>query len=169
MICSIVPLPYKYNYCILFKGLPYMYVTINYNMYTICIRNTARSKSIPLLCTHVYSYMFSTVHPQRLYRSERITWWCLFVLESTFDLSCNLSSWKKIWKKILVFSKMFVKRNFLAAELTDITRDHETMSIVCHVGFHVRLCICDVKFTCKFTCDCQNWVQTQHIEIQQTM
>jgi hypothetical protein len=40
-----------------------MYVTINYNMYTICIRNMARSKSIPLLCTHVGSYKFSTVHP----------------------------------------------------------------------------------------------------------
>ena len=46
------------------KGLLYMYVTINYNIYTICIRNTARSKSIPLLCTHVYSYMFSIVHPR---------------------------------------------------------------------------------------------------------
>ena len=34
-------------------------------MYTICICNTARSKSIPILCTHVYSYMFSTVHPPR--------------------------------------------------------------------------------------------------------
>ena len=43
-----------------------MYVTINYNMYTICIRNMARSKSIPLLCTHIYSYMFSTMHPPRL-------------------------------------------------------------------------------------------------------
>ena len=43
-----------------------MYVTINYNIYTICIRNMARSKSIPLLCTHVYSYMFSTVHPLRV-------------------------------------------------------------------------------------------------------
>ena len=41
-----------------------MYVTINYNMYTICIHNTARSKTIPLMCTHVYSYMFSTVHPR---------------------------------------------------------------------------------------------------------
>jgi hypothetical protein len=29
----------------------------------VCIRNTARSKSIPLLCTHVDSYKFSTVHP----------------------------------------------------------------------------------------------------------
>ena len=43
-----------------------MYVTINYNMHTICIRNMAKSKSIPLMCTHVYSYMFSTVHPPRV-------------------------------------------------------------------------------------------------------
>ena len=27
------------------------------------VRNTAMFKLIPLLCTHVYSYMFSTVHP----------------------------------------------------------------------------------------------------------
>ena len=47
-----------------------MYVTMNYNMYTICIRNTARSKTIPLLCTHVYSYMFSTVHPPRVRLSQ---------------------------------------------------------------------------------------------------
>ena len=46
----------------IFKGLPYMYITINYNMYTVCIRNTARSKSLPLICTHVYSYMFSIPH-----------------------------------------------------------------------------------------------------------
>jgi hypothetical protein len=34
------------------------------NVFIVCIRNTARSKSIPLLCTHVNSYKFSTVHPQ---------------------------------------------------------------------------------------------------------
>ena len=33
------------------------------NMFIVCIRNTARSKSNPLLCTHVDSYMFSTLHP----------------------------------------------------------------------------------------------------------
>ena len=65
MICNIITVPYKYNYCIFFKGLPYMYVTINYNMFIICIRNTTKSKTIPLMCTHVYSYMFSTVHPPR--------------------------------------------------------------------------------------------------------
>jgi hypothetical protein len=33
------------------------------NVSIVCIRNTARSKSIPLLCTHVDSCKFSTVHP----------------------------------------------------------------------------------------------------------
>ena len=33
------------------------------NVFIICIRNTARSKSNPLMCTHVDSYMFSTLHP----------------------------------------------------------------------------------------------------------
>ena len=65
MVFSIIIIPYKNNCCILFKGLSYMYVIINYNKYTICIRNTERSKSMPLMCTHVYSYMFSTVHPLR--------------------------------------------------------------------------------------------------------
>jgi hypothetical protein len=35
------------------------------NVSVVCIRNTARSKSIPLLCTHVDPYKFSTVHPPR--------------------------------------------------------------------------------------------------------
>jgi hypothetical protein len=33
------------------------------NLFIVCIRNTARSKSIPLMCTHVDSYKFSTMHP----------------------------------------------------------------------------------------------------------
>jgi hypothetical protein len=37
------------------------------NVFIVCIRNTARSKSIPLLCTHVDSYKFSTVHPPRVH------------------------------------------------------------------------------------------------------
>jgi hypothetical protein len=35
------------------------------NMSIVCICNTARSKSISLLCTHVDPYKFSTVHPPR--------------------------------------------------------------------------------------------------------
>ena len=37
-------------------------------MFIVCIRNTAMFKLIPLLCTHVYSYMFSIVHPTRVVR-----------------------------------------------------------------------------------------------------
>ena len=33
------------------------------NVLIVCIPNMAVFKLIPLLCTHVYSYMFSTVHP----------------------------------------------------------------------------------------------------------
>ena len=33
------------------------------NVFIVCIRNTARSKSNPLLCTHVDSYMFNTLPP----------------------------------------------------------------------------------------------------------
>ena len=36
------------------------------NVFIVCIRNTAMFKLIPFLCTHVYSYMFSTVHPLRI-------------------------------------------------------------------------------------------------------
>ena len=35
-------------------------------MFIVCIRNTEIFKLIPLLCTHIYSYMFSTVHPPRV-------------------------------------------------------------------------------------------------------
>ena len=34
------------------------------NVFIICIRNTAKSKSNPLLCTHVDLYMFKTLHPR---------------------------------------------------------------------------------------------------------
>jgi hypothetical protein len=53
------------------------------NVFIVCIRNTARSKSIPLMCTHVDSYKFSTVHPPRLdvVRIESLT--------SSFHLSCH--------------------------------------------------------------------------------
>ena len=33
------------------------------NVFIVCMHNTAVFKLIPLLCTHVYSYTFSTVHP----------------------------------------------------------------------------------------------------------
>jgi pentatricopeptide repeat protein len=36
-------------------------------VFIVCICNTTVFKLIPLLCTHVYSYMFSTMHPSRAY------------------------------------------------------------------------------------------------------
>ena len=40
------------------------------NMSIVCIRDTARSKSIPLMCTHVDPYKFSIVHPPRTNHTE---------------------------------------------------------------------------------------------------
>ena len=37
---------------------------LDLNVFIVCLRNTEMFKSIPLMCTHVYSYMFSTVHPR---------------------------------------------------------------------------------------------------------
>ena len=47
-------------------------------MFIVCVRYTAMFKLIPLLCTHVYSYMFSTVHPTRVVR--------MYVLASISDV-----------------------------------------------------------------------------------
>ena len=35
------------------------------NVLIVCIRDTAKFKLIPLMCTHVYLYMFNTLHPPR--------------------------------------------------------------------------------------------------------
>jgi hypothetical protein len=45
------------------------------NVFIVCIRNTAVFKLIPVLCTHVYSYMFSTVHPPSLETFLSKTFW----------------------------------------------------------------------------------------------
>ena len=36
------------------------------NVFIVCICNTEIFKLISILCTRVYSYMFSTVHPPRM-------------------------------------------------------------------------------------------------------
>jgi hypothetical protein len=50
------------------------------NVFIVCICNTAVFKLIPLLCTHLYSYMFSTVlsaPPERLCdRPEKSIFFC---------------------------------------------------------------------------------------------
>ena len=40
------------------------------NVFIVCICNTAMLKLILLLCTHVYLYMFSTVHPRALFMTK---------------------------------------------------------------------------------------------------
>jgi hypothetical protein len=49
------------------------------NVSIVCICNTARSKSIPLLCTDVDSYKFSTVHPPS----------CLEAYEASHSACCT--------------------------------------------------------------------------------
>ena len=44
------------------------------NVFIVCIRNTTVFKLIPLVCTHVYSYMFSTVHPPSNYDVGGMRW-----------------------------------------------------------------------------------------------
>ena len=34
-----------------------MYITTSYNLCSISIRSTKKFKLVPLLCTHIYSYM----------------------------------------------------------------------------------------------------------------
>jgi hypothetical protein len=63
------------------------------NVSVVCIRNTARSKSIPLLCTHVDSYKFSTVHPPRLKHNQFLMMSCrhgnIWLVGSKGVTSCN--------------------------------------------------------------------------------
>jgi hypothetical protein len=49
--------PFKYMYNVSIREYPIL------NVFIVCIHNTARSKSIPLMCTHVDSCKFSTVYP----------------------------------------------------------------------------------------------------------
>ena len=44
--------------------------------FIVCIRNTARSKSNPLLCTHVDSYMLTTPHPPGFANHQIDNWNC---------------------------------------------------------------------------------------------
>jgi hypothetical protein len=127
MICSIVTIPYKYNYWILLEGLPYMYVTINYNMYTICIRNTARSKSIPLLCTHVGSYKFSTVHPPRMNTRFKVfasynflQYLCDFIHVRLFVIVSKCRKSPKL-TNIVIFPNMKVLCRGLSTKAKDVT------------------------------------------------
>ena len=63
----------------------------------------------------------------KLYQFKRITWWCLFVLESA-----PLEKEKEI-KKVMVSWNLH-QAHLLEVNLTQIPGDHETLSIVRHVG-----------------------------------
>ena len=54
------------------------------NVSIVCICNTARSKSIPLLCTHVDSYKFSTMHPPRTFLES------IFIILELYKASINM-------------------------------------------------------------------------------
>ena len=43
------------------------------NVFIVCIHNTEMFKFKPLLCTHVYSYMFSIVHPPRIQHANQLS------------------------------------------------------------------------------------------------
>ena len=60
------------------------------NVFIVCIRNTAMFKLTLLLCTLVYSYMFSTVHPPRAVK---------------FNISCELLTYISYFQKIEVGPK----------------------------------------------------------------
>ena len=45
-----------------------IHITTNHHVYNICIHSTTKFKVIPLLCTHIESYVFSTVHSHRVVR-----------------------------------------------------------------------------------------------------
>ena len=49
------------------------------NVFIVCIRSTARSKSNPLLCTHEDLYMFSTLHPPGT-GHVKLIWRVLFLI-----------------------------------------------------------------------------------------
>ena len=52
-----------YHYCIFSKLPPYMYITTSYNLCSICIHSMEQFKLIPLLSTHIYSFVLWKVHP----------------------------------------------------------------------------------------------------------
>ena len=61
-----VSLPYKYK-CYIFSRRSFIHVhNYSYNMCNICICSTEKLKFIPLLCTHINSYVLWKVHPPRM-------------------------------------------------------------------------------------------------------
>ena len=76
----------------------------------------------------------------KLYQFKRVTWWCLSVMEFVMEFALQ-----SIFKFVMLekyFEKVMVSWNLCQAHLLEVgltksLGDHETLSIVRHVGLHV--------------------------------
>jgi hypothetical protein len=71
-----------------------------------------------------------------LYQFEKITRWCLFVLGSILEYALQSVMNLSCWKNKVVVSQNFHQTHLLEVGLTKFLRDHETLSMYCHVGLH---------------------------------
>ena len=72
----------------------------------------------------------------KFYLFERITWWCLSVLEHAPQYVLKFVMLEKRLKKIVV-SWNLCQAHLQEVGLMKISGDHKTLSIVCHVGLHI--------------------------------
>ena len=99
------------------------------NVFNVCIRNTAVFKLIPLLCTHVYLYMFSTVHPPSYlfaYVSENV-----FILKVLASL---MAAWEELVDEEALHLSLLPQGagdNYICVDWTQISglRKHDTWEI----------------------------------------
>jgi hypothetical protein len=70
----------------------------------------------------------------KLYQSQRITWWCLSILEFVLKSDLQYVMLEKIFKRVMV-SQNFCQTHLLEVVLTKFMGDHETLFIVRHVDF----------------------------------
>ena len=82
---SIMTIPYKYKCCMYLIGPLYMYITVSYNLCSICTHSATKFKLTPLLCTRVQLYMLSTMHPWEKITSQIfITFFNYIYISTTF-------------------------------------------------------------------------------------
>ena len=115
------------------------------NVFIVCIRNTAMFKSIPLLCTHVYSYMFSTLHPREYYLTQVRRWVQAWNLKGDDDLLSLLDPklkeydedelWRMTHVAFLCTQAAAVTRPSMARVVTMVLGDMEIPGTVSGPGF----------------------------------
>jgi hypothetical protein len=71
-----------------------------------------------------------------LYQFEKITRWCLFCPGIYFGICPIICPTFVMLKKKVMVSQNFHHTHLLEVGLTKILRDHETLSMYCHVGLH---------------------------------